>query len=458
MNIDNLKKCTKDELIEQLKKSVNEKESLEYFLNNLNGISWEYDLKKDSFIYVSDNIETILGYKPSAWKNLDSWASMLYEEDREETFLYCANETQKGLNHYMEYRMLKQNGDIIWVLDIVNVKKDENGVVNSLFGFIIDITKNKNRDLENTSEIKRLQTILDGMPDPVMIIDKNYTITQMNKQVKDKLLDKKLIDPNHPKCFEVSHHRSTPCDGLEHPCPLRESLLTGKEAVVVHNHKDKGGEDYFVELIANPLFDEDGNFTGVIESARDITAHINLANELKEQSKLLQYQAHHDVLTGLPNRLLFMDRLNQTVKDCHRNHKSMALLFIDLDYFKEINDTLGHDVGDATLIEVSKRFQEHIRENDTVARLGGDEFTIILKDVKDRDSVVTFCQKIIDIFKQPLNVMGYSVRLSSSIGICLYDKNEELSEEAILTFADDAMYKAKADGKNGFAFYKDTPA
>jgi len=434
--------------------SQKERKRLEFLMENVNGISWEYDLQADKFTYVSPNAERILGYKSNKWTDLDSWANMIHPDDRERITAYCALETEKGHNHFMEYKMIKSDGSIIWVFDIITLNKNQYQQASKLYGIILDITEQKTAQLKIEADRNYLCSIVNGVTDPIMVIKSDYSVELMNKKIQANLKNYQLADPDNPKCYEVSHFITTPCDSADHPCPLHLVLETKTQAKVIHNHKDSSGADHFVELAASPLFDDDGNCTGIIESARDITAHLKTLDELRNKSDLLDFQAHHDALTHLPNRTLFYDRLEQGIEKARRSKKKLAVFFIDLDHFKQINDSLGHLVGDKILIEASKRLKAHLRSQDTLARLGGDEFIILLEEINKVQDASVLAQKILELFKQPFHIEEHehALYLSCSIGIALYP-DDDYSPENLLKFSDNAMYKAKEEGRNNFQFY-----
>ena len=174
--------------------------------------------------------------------------------------------------------------------------------------------------------------------------------------------------------------------------------------------------------------------------------------EINKQKDILYHQAHHDALTGLPNRTLFADRLNHAIEVVKRHKASLALLFIDIDNFKNINDTFGHDVGDKVLVEVANRFKGSIRSNDTLARLGGDEFTIIIEDLKSVDEVPAVVAKVQKSLNAPINIDKNVFHVSCSIGISLYPQ-DDIELNSLMKHADVAMYKAKDKGKDNFQFY-----
>jgi len=174
--------------------------------------------------------------------------------------------------------------------------------------------------------------------------------------------------------------------------------------------------------------------------------------KIQKQKEVLHIQAYHDILTGLPNRALFQDRLKYAVKHAKRYNKSMALFFIDLDHFKEVNDSLGHHIGDKLLIEVTKRFKSQIREDDTLARLGGDEFTIIVENLEKVHNASILAEKIQHILTKSMHIDGHTFYVTCSIGISTYPQDSK-DIESLLKYADVAMYKAKDEGRNNIQFY-----
>ncbi len=169
----------------------------------------------------------------------------------------------------------------------------------------------------------------------------------------------------------------------------------------------------------------------------------------KQHQVELYWSANYDKLTELPNRSLFLDRLNQNLKESKRYEHKFAILFIDLDGFKSVNDTLGHDAGDVLLIKVAERLLECVRESDTVARLGGDEFTVILSNITSSDDAKTVARKVIETLSVPFNIKGHDAQIGASVGVSIYPDNGD-ETEILLKKADDAMYLAKDQGKNDY--------
>ncbi len=175
-------------------------------------------------------------------------------------------------------------------------------------------------------------------------------------------------------------------------------------------------------------------------------------DRLSSQKDELDYLAHHDTLTRLPNRMLLLDRIGHAIKKAKRSSKGVALMFIDLDSFKEVNDSLGHSIGDEMLNVVAERLMRQLREEDTIARLGGDEFVVVLEDVDALQSVNFIAQKILFTIQEPIPVGEHSLYITTSIGVSVYPEDGESAEE-LLRNADSAMYRAKDEGKNTFRFY-----
>ncbi len=214
-------------------------------------------------------------------------------------------------------------------------------------------------------------------------------------------------------------------------------------------NRRKNGEIFVEWLTINVIFHEDGSIFRHLAFFSDIT-------ERKKADELIWNHANFDHLTQLPNRRLFRDRLEQEIKMASRANLSMALLFIDLDRFKEVNDTLGHDAGDMLLVEAARRITECVRESDTVARLGGDEFTVILSRITNTAHVERVAQNIIHSLAQPFNLDSKIVDLSASIGIALYPE-DGTEAGPMINDADKAMYAAKDEGRNRFRFFSKAP-
>lgn len=198
-------------------------------------------------------------------------------------------------------------------------------------------------------------------------------------------------------------------------------------------HKD--GHIGWIESMCVPIYDENNQVMGALGVNRDISDRIN-------ESKRLEHLAYYDYLTKIPNRYLLFDRLEHLIEQSARNMSSFALLYIDLDKFKVINDTKGHTFGDQVLIEISLRLKQSIRNSDTVARIGGDEFIVLLEDITNKSNISTMVETIIKVLNSPIDISGETLEISSSVGVSIYP-HDGTTADALIAAADKAMYNEK---------------
>jgi len=224
-----------------------------------------------------------------------------------------------------------------------------------------------------------------------------------------------------------------------------ETLLQGEVYRNVFINRRKDGELYHEAVTITPLTDESGKITHYISSGKDITESI-------QTQERLHHLAHHDALTGLPNRVLFVDRLKHALLQAERRKRSVAVMFLDMDRFKIVNDTLGHEAGDRLLQAMAARLHSCVREGDTVARFGGDEFAGFLSDVASPEDVALVVTKFLDALAPPFMIDGHELFISGSIGISLYPE-DGTDTQTLMKNADSAMYRAKQMGGNTSEFY-----
>jgi len=211
-------------------------------------------------------------------------------------------------------------------------------------------------------------------------------------------------------------------------------------------NRRKNGEVYAELLNISAVSDDSGSVKHHVAVFSDITS-------TKEHQQQLEHLAHYDALTSLPNRLLFTDRLKQSIIQCHRRGLSLAVAYLDLDGFKAVNDTHGHEAGDKILIAVSQLIRNMLREGDTLARIGGDEFVMVLADIKQPEDCGSFLERILDtVFAEPLVVDDFAHRVTASIGVALYPQ-DDVDADILLRHADQAMYQAKQAGKNRYHMF-----
>ncbi|OUE42081.1 diguanylate cyclase [Billgrantia desiderata SP1] len=211
-------------------------------------------------------------------------------------------------------------------------------------------------------------------------------------------------------------------------------------------NRRKSGELYLELLTITAITDDSGAVTHYAALFSDIT-------HMRENEERIRKLAYYDALTGLPNRRLLEDRLELAIRHAHRNQSRLAVIFVDLDHFKEVNDALGHAFGDELLVMMSERLQLRLREDDTLARLGGDEFLVLLPDLEEVDEVTRIARRLVEAVSEPCVIEGQEFRIGCSLGISLYP-DDATTAEALVHNADVAMYRAKEEGRNGYRLYR----
>ena len=269
----------------------------------------------------------------------------------------------------------------------------------------------------------------------IMTLDTKSNIEYVNEEALNIFGYKssELVNTN----FSTLIH-STDMDYLKQFVKTEKSLFN---SVIIGIHKDNSA--FPIELnISSKKLNQTCIYTVII---RDIT-------EIKKNEEKLKHQAYFDSLTGIPNRTLFLDRSEIALNQAKRSNEGLAVIFIDLDEFKVLNDTLGHDAGDIMLKTVSQRFIDCARKSDTVSRRGGDEFTILMPRIKNIDDTVKLAERILDSNNNAISIKDKMVFPKTSIGISVYPQDGD-SIETLINNADKAMYNAKESGKNQFSFY-----
>lgn len=303
-------------------------------------------------------------------------------------------------------------------------------------------------DLRQKKEIilaqhNKLEAFFESSIDAVVQMDFDGYITGWNQQAEkifgwsaEEILDQTIGQTIIPERYRDAHNKG-----------MKKFLKTGETSVLntlieIHAlHRD--GYEFPVELSIS-----------VIDSAdlQEFNAYIRDISERKHAETVIWNQANFDSLTSLPNRNLFLQKLEHEIRSCDRSNLSLALLYIDLDRFKDVNDTLGHDMGDLLLIEISSRLKKTLREIDTVSRLSGDEFTVILGQIDDPLSVQPLCQQLLDELARPYQLDNEKVFLTASIGVTFYPQDSK-DIDVLQRNGDQAMYAAKGNGRNSFHFF-----
>ena len=426
---------------EKLNKELKERMELALF-GSKDGL-WDWNIL-DNSIYFSPSWKEMLGFKDSELPNLiSSWVDRIHPDDREKTERNIKLNID-GETEYIDntHRLKHKDGHWVWILERGKTIFNEDNQAIRTIGTHTNITKEKEKQL---LFLKQAQ-IIEQIHDAVISIDLNGYITSWNRGATKLLLYKpedvigKQIEMIYLK---EDYHLFK--NYIEHLDKYGEYKIEGR--LVKKSHSVM-----YTEMSLSLLHDENGKSIGRIGYCQDITKRKEAERNLIEQKNILHHQAHHDALTGLPNRKLFNQRLEDGVKSAKNNRTILALFFIDLDRFKQINDSLGHDIGDKVLNIISERLNSTIDVKNTLARLGGDEFTIILNGIEKIEDVSDIANRILKITNKPIFIDKHILYISISIGISLYPQ-DGIDARSLVKYADAAMYKAKDDGRNTFQYY-----
>ena len=319
----------------------------------------------------------------------------------------------------------------------------------------------ENQAIEMESQLKESEElhrfIVNSSPDLVYMLDRNGCFTFLNDRIeymlgftKEELIGKHfsevIVEEDLEEVNNLFNERRTGGRAVRNV----EIRLTNKRT---ERRGDVGREKFvWSELTAMGIYADSNertreNFAGTYGTARDIS-------QRKQAEEVINFQAYHDLLTHLPNRALLKDRLSLAITHARRNKRKLAAMFLDLDRFKLVNDTLGHSMGDRLLKAVATRLQSCLRQGDTLSRFGGDEFTLLLPEVRTRDDVVIIAEKILDRLNEPFVIDGHELFVGASIGVAMYPEAGD-SVEVLIQNADIAMYHVKGRGKNGYQFFSE---
>jgi len=410
------------------------------YISNLG--SWELDLQTHKSIW-SKQSYIIYGISEdeAIETNLELFLSFVVPEDlpRVHTVIQQLMHSDKIITDTC--KIIKRDGQMRCIRISAQTLFNANNEAVKVIGTTQDITE----EVELKRHTKELSNVIENSPNEIYIIDtQDFHYLYVNKGAceslgysVEELLSMNIYDIN-PKLTQEK------AQNIANSIHKEQKILNR----TVHMRKD--GSTYHVQSYIHPI--TYNNQDAFVLFDIDISKQIEDEILLEKQTQLLNYQANHDSLTQLPNRSLFLDRLEQSIASSKRNEEKFALLFIDLDQFKKINDSLGHHIGDEVLIESANRLSHALRDEDTLARLGGDEFTIILKNISDPKGAAVVAQKIVDLIKQPIIINTHRLYISTSIGISIYP-DDSSSKENLLKFADTAMYKAKEEGRDNYQFY-----
>ncbi|UUY09282.1 EAL domain-containing protein [Pseudomonas sp. J452] len=398
---------------------------------------WDWDMQSDKVFY-SRRYCTLLGYTPEQFGNARSaWEERLHPEDRERV-IERFHSLLEARTPYFEitYRLRHCDSSYRWLLARGQVLLDEYNRPNRLIGTAVDITQRR----ADEESLRQAAAVFDSTQEGVLVTDHSQKIVHVNpafSRITGYSAEEVL--GQSPNLFKSGRHDAAFYHSLWHALEQR-----GAWSGEIWNRR-KDGEVFPMWQCIRSIHDETGNLSHYVAVFSDISA-------LKRSQHELDYLAHHDPLTTLPNRLLLSERIEQAVQRAQNSKQRGALLLIDLDHFKIINESLGHNTGDQLLKLIGERLALRFDKQLTLARLGGDEFGLLSNDCANAEQASQLAQRLLDSLAQPFQIAGETLFISASIGISLYPDDGD-SVEQLLRNADSALFRAKSSGRQAFSFY-----
>lgn len=345
-----------------------------------------------------------------------------------------------------EFEINRADNSRVWV-EINTAPVKERGKV-VVIGFVRDITERKNAehaiDLTNTILKTQQETSLDG----ILVVDEHGTIISFNK----RFIEIWGIPSDIAESRSDERALNSVLDKLVDPAGF---LMQVK---YLYAHKEDKSHDEILlkdgralDRYSAPMYGTNGYYYGRVWYFRDITERKEIEKGLEKASKELMELATHDALTGLPNRRLLYDRFDIALANARRKKRGLAVMSLDLDRFKVINDTLGHDVGDRLLVAAAGRLASNLRKVDTVARVGGDEFVLLLWDIDRKEDAGKVAQKIVEEFRRPFLIDGHTLNNTVSVGVAIFPEDGK-DIKSLLKNSDDSLYRVKESGRNNYQF------
>jgi len=390
-------------------------------------------LKDGTILEVNDAFLRALGYQRQEVVGRSA-ADLALWADAGQPGVLLQTLAEQGEVRDVEVRLKAKEGrELEGLISAESIEINGNPFLLTLFK---DISERKRLEADRA----RLAAIVESSDDAIMAVGLDGTIASWNagaeKMFGFSARDMKGVHLSFLVAPDSKDEISRLHEGIR-----SDGQVTHCEVV----HVRKGGKQIYVSLTMSPIRSADGTVVGTSCIARDVT-------ERTRMEEIIKHQAQHDTLTDLPNRKLFLDFLVLELAQARRNRKILAVLYLDLDHFKQINDTMGHASGDLLLQAVAQRLKRCVRESDTVARIGGDEFNVLMPDLAQSDDVGTVVGKIMGVFETPFVLEGVEVKATTSVGVSMFPEDGDSSDE-LLQKADGAMYVAKQSPGNSYQFY-----
>jgi diguanylate cyclase (GGDEF)-like protein/PAS domain S-box-containing protein len=422
------------------KKSNNKQDDLSHLAKAIisNAGVGIYIIQHGKFVYVSELYQKLSGYTDTELIGTYS-LNNIYPDDREMVRAEAIKCLKGESFEPYEYRFIKKNHTVMWALETITpiVYKNDRATL----GSFMDITERKRMEAALRQSEEKYRNILETIQEGYFEVDLNGNFTFCNNSMS------RLTGHSKEELLGMNHRQFTNEETSKEVFQAFSEVYNTEEPSKGFDWQiiKKNGIEGYIEASVTLQKDSSGNPTGFKGMIRDIT-------ERKRIEQQINYMATHDALTGLPNRLMFSQLLNHAIRSAQRHGKQLAVLFIDLDRFKAINDALGHEAGDRMLKEMARRFKRSLRAVDVVGRLGGDEFIILTEEVDELSQIANVAHKILATTIQPMSLQGEECRVTASIGISIYP-GDGTDEQTLIKNADIAMYFAKEEGKNNYQFY-----
>ena len=410
-------------------------ERLRLALNATHDGLWDWDVSKRR-VFFSDGYAALLGLTPQALGDTrDDWAARLHPDDREGAMQALSIEwTDQQYENI--YRLRHADGSYRWIHSRGRLLRDEDGQPQRFIGIASDVTQQR----ANEDSLRQAAAVFDATQEGVLVTDPDQRIVHVNPAFSRITgYSSEEILGQRPNLLNSGHHDASFYQSMWNALENR-----GAWSGEVWNRR-KSGEIYPQWQCIRVIHDEQGRLSHYVAVFSDISA-------LKRSQHELDYLAHHDPLSNLPNRLLFTERVAHALERSKSEGLRGAVLLIDLDHFKHINESLGHNVGDALLKGVGERLLQDIPNGSTLARLGGDEFGLLSENCSAAPQAAELAQRLLRCLEAPFRFDGHELYIGASIGIGLFP-GEADSVEQIMRNADSALFKAKSSGREGYAFY-----
>ncbi len=421
--------------------------------DNIHDVIFVMDMHLN-YTYISPSVKVLSGYEPEEVMKQAPFDALapssvdLARKELSEITELAKKELKPDISRTLQLEVKRKDGTTVWTETKFTFIRDKNLHPVNILGAMRDITERKQAEFQREAALEAIRqgeekyrTILESIQEGYFEVDLAGIFTFCNDSMC------RITGCSKEELIGMNHKQFTSKETEEEVLHTFNNVFKTGEPSKAFDWQiiRKDGVEGFIETSITLLKDSSGKPTGFKGMIRDVT-------ERKRIEQQLNHIATHDALTGLPNRLMFNQLLSQAVRSAQRHKRQLAVFFIDLDRFKTINDTLGHEAGDQLLTEIARRFRSSLRSVDVVGRLGGDEFIVLIEEVDALNQIEIVAHKLLSNALMPMIILGEECQVTASIGISIYPKDGK-DEQTLMKNADIAMYFAKDQGKNNYQFY-----